>query len=207
MNLLDRHKADLNALLTGSREMMIDILLNIRTSKELSAEHQAIAATHKGKFIQGYQKWFTEAAAVIRQILPERHGEFVSYYLSDAKRKAVDVMMVRADLFDSELDAAHELAKHGFARGAGAIAGVVLEKHLIAVCDARGVKLKKSHPTISTMNDGLKDATVIDVPTWRFIQHLGDIRNLCDHGKGREPSTQEIDDLIAGVKKISKTVF
>lgn len=38
--------------------------------------------------------------------------------------------IVQADLFDSELDAARELAKHGFLRGAGAVAGVIIEKHL-----------------------------------------------------------------------------
>ena len=42
--------------------------------------------------------------------------------------------LVRADLFDSELDAARELAKNGFLRGAGAIAGVILERHLAQVC-------------------------------------------------------------------------
>jgi hypothetical protein len=31
--------------------------------------------------------------------------------------------LVQSDLFDSELDAAKELAKHGFARAAGALAG------------------------------------------------------------------------------------
>ena len=36
----------------------------------------------------------------------------------------------QADLFDSEIDASAELNKNGFARGAGAIAGVVLEGHL-----------------------------------------------------------------------------
>ena len=35
--------------------------------------------------------------------------------------------LVRADLFDSELDACRELAAHGFLRAAGAIAGVILE--------------------------------------------------------------------------------
>ena len=42
--------------------------------------------------------------------------------------------LVMADIFDSELDAAAELAKKKFLRGAGATAGVVLEKHLRQVC-------------------------------------------------------------------------
>ncbi len=42
--------------------------------------------------------------------------------------------LVQADLFDTELDASKELLKNGFSRAAGAIAGVVIEKHLSQVC-------------------------------------------------------------------------
>ena len=35
----------------------------------------------------------------------------------------------------------------------------------------------------------------------------GDIRNLCDHHKDREPTQQEVEDLIKGVEKITKTLF
>ena len=38
--------------------------------------------------------------------------------------------LAQADLFDSELEAAKELAKNKFIRAAGAVAGVVLERHL-----------------------------------------------------------------------------
>src|SRR5262249_26010382 len=68
--------------------------------------------------------------------------------------------LVQADLFDSELDAAKELAKNKFARAAGALAGVVLERHLAQVCDNHSIKVTKTKPTISTFNDALKDAGV-----------------------------------------------
>jgi hypothetical protein len=45
------------------------------------------------------------------------------------------------------------------------------------------------------------------MPTWRFIQHLADLRNLCDHKKKRDPKTEDIDELIEGVEKITKTLF
>lgn len=80
--------------------------------------------------------------------------------------------LVRADLFDSELDSARELANSGFLRGAGAIAGVVLEKHLGEVCQNHNVVSRKQHPTISDFNDLLKNASVIDVPVWRRFSAL-----------------------------------
>ncbi len=115
--------------------------------------------------------------------------------------------LVQADLFDSELDAARELIKHGFLRGAGAIAGVVLEKHLAQVADNHNIKTRKKHPTISDYNDMLKNGGVLDVPSWRKIQRLGDIRNLCDHNKDREPTKEEVEELVDGVEKFTKTLF
>jgi hypothetical protein len=115
--------------------------------------------------------------------------------------------LVQADLFDSELDVAKELSKHKFVRAAGAVAGVVLERHLLQVCDSHSVKIGKKTPGISDLNNALKDAGVVDVPEWRFVQHLADIRNLCDHEKDTEPTPEQVDDLIAGVAKIIKTLF
>ncbi|MFA7662892.1 MAG: hypothetical protein WCX88_03160 [Patescibacteria group bacterium] len=115
--------------------------------------------------------------------------------------------LVQADLFDSELDSAKELNKKGFVRGAGAIAGVVLEKHLELVCCNHNIKIIKKNPVINDYNQLLKDAETIETKDWRFIQRLGDLRNLCDHGKKTEPKKEDVDELICGVEKISKTIF
>ncbi|ECL0674061.1 hypothetical protein FPW95_23185, partial [Salmonella enterica] len=69
------------------------------------------------------------------------------------------------------------------------------------------LKLRKAHPTISDYYQTLKDSDIIDTPTWRFIQHLGDIRNLCDHNKDREPTKVDVSELITGIEKVIKTVF
>lgn len=116
-------------------------------------------------------------------------------------------LLVQADLFDSEIETARELAKKGFLRGAGAIVGVLLEKHLMIVLKNHGLKTTKKHPAISDLNDILKEKEVITVPNWRFIQHLGDLRNMCDHNKEKEPSKNDVNDLIDGVEKIMKTLF
>ena len=113
---------------------------------------------------------------------------------------------LRADLFDSELDAAEELIKAEFFRAAGVMCGVVLEKNLANVCQQHVISLKKKSPTISEFNEELKNATVIDMPTWRHIQMLGDLRNICCHNKEKEPTKEQANALLTGVKKIIGTV-
>jgi hypothetical protein len=115
--------------------------------------------------------------------------------------------LLQADLLDSELDEARELLKRGFVRASGAIAGVVLEKHLTQVAQNHSVTMRKKNPGISDFNELLKSAEVVDTPTWRQIQRLGDIRNLCDHNKDREPTKTETEELIDGVGKYTKTLF
>ncbi|MBN3033090.1 MAG: hypothetical protein JW873_03240 [Candidatus Saganbacteria bacterium] len=115
--------------------------------------------------------------------------------------------LVQADLFDTELESAKELNKNGFARGAGAIAGVVLEKHLSQISDNHGVTISKKAPSISDFNEKLKQAGIYETPIWRKIQHLSDLRNLCDHKKKKDPTEADVNELIGGVETITKTLF
>lgn len=208
----------------------------------------------------GYQAWYSESLAIIKQLLPDRLDDFKRHYEKPKARKEITAesyriedalqglqtssqgqtlteastalphleqqqailksvrrrfesslfeitQLVQADLFDSEIDAARELLKNKFGRAAGAICGVVLEKHLAQVCLSHDIKVTKKHPSIADLNEALMAGSVIDVPQWRFIQHLADIRNLCDHSKSAEPTADQVADLINGVAKVSKTVF
>ncbi len=78
---------------------------------------------------------------------------------------------------------------------------------LTQVCSNHNIAVKKNNPTINDLNQLLKDDSIIETPTWRSIQHLGDLRNLCDHKKLKEPIKEEIEELINGVDKISKTLY
>ena len=115
--------------------------------------------------------------------------------------------LAQADLFDSELGAAKELADNKFTRAAGVLAGVVLERHLKEVCGNHGLTLRRKAPQFSHLNDALKGGNVIDIPQWRSIQYLGDLRNLCAHDKTTEPTPDQVKDLLDGVAKVTKTVF
>ena len=110
-----------------------------------------------------------------------------------------------AEIEDEELDVARKLLKVNL-RAAGAVGGIVLESHLQRVATNHDVKIAKKDPTISDLNDPLKKAGVYDLPTWRKVQHLTDLRNLCDHKKNREPTEAEVIELISGVTSVVKNV-
>lgn len=265
---LDRYKKDLedliahgDMLLLGMQAECFPTEITAQIREKFGDEADAVLK-ELPKFAVDYQAWYSEAKALIRQLLPDRLDDFVRLYEKPKSRKAISYenyriedylqalkvtrgwdqekvvgpdaalpqfkqqlaivrsakkrfesslfdirQLVQADLLDSELEAATELAKNGYVRAAGAVAGVVLEHHLAQVAVNHGITPGKKNPTIADFNDALKTAKVLETPDWRFIQHLGDLRNLCDHKKKAEPTKDQIADLIGGVTKLTKTLF
>lgn len=270
---IDRFKTDLDALLelgvrlelamqfeTNPIEFKGAVVKAIKDKKLDSTVEEYFSKIPA--FEKKYQGWYSEAIALIRQLLPDRAADFVRHYEKPKGRKDISYesyriddylqglritrgfqketvvdrsaaiphfrqqlamivgakarfesslfdirQLVQADILDSELDAAEVLAKHKFTRAAGALAGVVLERHLSQICKDRGFSIAKKNPTIADFNETLKSTSTIDIPQWRFIQDLADIRNLCDHSRSPEPTAAQVSDLIAGVKKVIKTVY
>ena len=64
--------------------------------------------------------------------------------------------LAQADLFDTELDGAKELARNKFIRAAGVVAGVVLERHLkeLSRAAAKHTTVAKRKCTTGVMGDG-----------------------------------------------------
>ena len=111
-----------------------------------------------------------------------------------------------AELQDSEIVVARRLAKVSL-RAGGALVGVVIEGHLQKVAANRGVKVTKKNPTIADLNYPLKAAGVVDTPAWRKISFLADLRNLCSHKKGTEPTKEQVEELIQGAEWLTRNVF
>lgn len=111
-----------------------------------------------------------------------------------------------AEIQGSEIVVAKQLLKVS-PRAAGALAGVVIEGHLQKVANSHAIKVTKKNPTISDLNDPLKNASVIDTPTWRKITYLADIRNICSHKKDAEPTKEQVQELIDGAVWLIKNIF
>ena len=270
MKNLKQYKDDLERLIASGEVLEITMVYECdpeafekfaRKESGEKAEKVENALKKMPSFSAGYQAWYSEAKALVRQLLPDRFDDFSIYYEKPKTRKELtyesyrisdyllglrmkngfgkeivgpsaaiplfrqqlaivkavknrfesslfDIrQLVQADLFDSELEAAKDLVKNGFLRPAGVVAGVVMEGHLAQVCDNHGITFRKRDPTIADFNDALKKADVLDTPQWRSNQHLGDIRNLCAHKKGVEPTKEQVNALVDGVMKLTKTLF
>ncbi len=108
-------------------------------------------------------------------------------------------------LMDDEIEAARHLLSKGFSRSAGVIAGVVLERHLKNLLQKHTPPIKyRKTATLSLLNDLCKE-TAYNLVTWRKVQHLTDLRNLCAHDKTQEPTKDEVSELISGVSAILRT--
>jgi hypothetical protein len=266
MNNLEKYKKDLENLIKQGESLHNAMQYEcypkqfVSQVSEIFKEKEACSEfiSKLPSFNKGYQTWYSESLVVIKQILPDRLPDFISYYEVPKNRKELKCVnytiadylqnlkatsfgevivdksaainkfyqqleilksvqrrfesslfdiqqLVQADLFDDELAAAKMLNNNKFMRAAGAVAGVVLEKHLKQILKNHNLTCKKD--TISPLNDALKAGNVYDIPTFRKIQHLGDIRNLCDHDSKREPTQEEVDEMINGVDSIIKMVF
>lgn len=125
--------------------------------------------------------------------------------IADSKLRDIRTQIL-GEVLREDVGMARTLLKSGYTRAGGAIAGVVLEQHLKAVAIGRSIPLKKN-PTLAVLNDALKDAQVYGVPQWRKIQYIIDMRNICAHGKDREPGRGEIEEMIDAVAKVLSTIF
>src|SRR5208282_3862039 len=91
-----------------------------------------------------------------------------------------------AELQDKELEAAKALQPVSL-RAAGALAGVVLQRHLQKVAANHTVTIPKPETTIRDLNDPLKQRNAYDFATWRKIQLLGDLHHLCSEQRNGNP--------------------
>ena len=269
MNNLERYKGDLERLVKTGGNLQHAIAYECRP-EDFRKEVRKTLGKKTTDFLEGlpsfsaeYQAWYSEAKALVRQLLPDRLDDFCGYYekpqtrkrlthesyrisdylrglrveMEDAFGKVIldasaaipqfqqqlaivkaarerfesslfDIrQIVQADLFGSELETAKALVKNGFTRAAGIVAGVVMERHLARVCQNHAIKIRKNKPTIGDFNEALRKADVIDLPRSELNQYLGGIRNLCAHNKDDEPTEEQVNDLVDGVVKLTKTIF
>jgi hypothetical protein len=118
--------------------------------------------------------------------------DFEGGYLSSLRS------IVQAEVFDSELDQAGELAEKGFILPAAVVAGVVLETTLRELCDRRSLPQGK----LDRMNADLAKVGVYNKLVQKRITALADIRNSAAHGHPDQFTAQDVKDMIRDVERL-----
>jgi hypothetical protein len=102
---------------------------------------------------------------------------------------------------DRELDLAHLLLKGGHRRAAGAMAGLALEQHLLAVARRRGVELTPAETGSAVrVSRALRAAGVYGAARNRQIRSLVELSGACL--RKQKPSPQRLAWLLAGVDDV-----
>ena len=86
MSNLDRYKKDLESLI-GTGEQLAYSIQAERYPEEFESEVKKKLGPSTKKFLTGlppfartYQRWYSEAQALIRQLLPDRLTDFIQHY-------------------------------------------------------------------------------------------------------------------------------
>lgn len=189
-----RFKEELNALVEEGDNLRLALVLDLKLTDKKTEKQ--LSELRLPRFKEKYERWYSLSLEVVKQLIPDRLADFVKQY-KDEKRKQTDFLTY--GISDYMIGLQTTRGGEVLADGKAAFPKFEQQLNILAV--------KKANPTINDLNQLLKDNNAIDTPTWRFVQHLADLRNLCDHNKNREPTKDEVNDLISGASKITKTVF
>ena len=111
--------------------------------------------------------------------------------------------LIRAEVFDSELEQATELLKSGYAIAAAVVAGIVLETAIRDLCTRNQIQ----HGKLDKMNADLTKAGVYNGIVQKRITHLAAVRNSAAHGNDAEFKTYDVKAMIDEVEQFLATHF
>jgi uncharacterized protein YutE (UPF0331/DUF86 family) len=131
----------------------------------------------------------------LKAVFSATKEDFEGGYLSSYKA------IVQAEIFDTELEQAHELLKGGYYVAAAVISGVVLETTLRELCDREGIE----SGTMNTMNANLAKAGVYNKNVQKKITAYAGIRNSAAHGNQDEFTKVDVEQMILGIEQFLAT--
>jgi HEPN domain-containing protein len=142
-------------------------------------------------------------------------GFFLAHVLGIAKAAQHDFeqgllfdvrSLVAAELLGDFTDQAEALVKEGFYVPAASLAGAVLEDALRKLCQKHGVPLPSS-TKIDRLNADLAKAGVYSTLVQKQITVLADIRNKADHGKFKEFTREDVENMVKWLRRFSADYF
>lgn len=110
---------------------------------------------------------------------------------------------IASTIMGDELREAKVLFDKKFYRAAGALSGVILERHIKIWLNNSKPKIKFSEKaTLGQLIKKAEENKIFDTSTILKLNYLNSIRIACDHDKKNEPKENEIKDLIDHTDKL-----
>lgn len=106
-------------------------------------------------------------------------------------------LTIASMLMGDELKEARLLLEKGFIRAAGALSGVILERHLKFMLNNAKPKIKYGEKaTLGQLINKAEEKNVFEHSSIQKLKYLNSVRIACDHDKKAEPKSGEVNDLI-----------
>jgi hypothetical protein len=109
--------------------------------------------------------------------------------------------LIQSEVFESELDQAHELFRAKYSVAAAVIAGTVLETALRRMCQDQGIAPGK----LDKMNADLTKAGAYNSLMQKRITAIAAVRNSAAHGKPEEFTQDDVSAMIRDVERFVAT--
>ncbi len=132
-----------------------------------------------------------DALQKLRSILLAAKEDYEGGYLNTIRN------LIRAEVFDNELEQAEELLEAGYHTASAVVAGVVLETTLRQMCEDNQLGAGK----LDKMNADLAKVGVINKLLQKQITAWADIRNSAAHGKTDEFGKDDVSAMIRDVRR------
>ena len=93
MRPIDRYEKIQQVLVDQGRRLELALVFEVMPEEQLESlplGHKKFASALRGVFKRDYRAWHGNASALIRQLEPKKHEEFLSYYLANSPREALE---------------------------------------------------------------------------------------------------------------------
>jgi len=134
------------AFLDQGRQLELALVFELMSEEQvatLTPENRKIAESLRGTFKRDYLGWHGNTSTLMRQLAPEMYEEFVSYFLVNPKRRALEpVTQQLREWFGGRASSFHQYSGKKFFNGAAIISAFF--SHQLLILEAFILKIEGS---------------------------------------------------------------
>jgi len=143
----------LQSFLEQGRQLELALVFELMSEEQvadLPLENRKAAESHRETFKRDYLGWHSNTSTLMRQLAPDMYEEFVSYFLVNPKRRALEpVTQQLRDWFSGRTPSFHQYGGKKFFNGAAIISAFF--SHQLMILEAFILKMEGSGASNGTL--------------------------------------------------------